>query len=360
MNANRLVKTLADLYAAYGYQPYRMSKFEEYDLYARNKDFLLSDQIITFTDTNGKLLALKPDVTLSIIKNTEDLPGVQKLSYHENVYRVSGHTGAFREQPQTGLECIGELGPYDIAEVLLLAGRSLKAISEEAVLDISDLGLLSKVLDAVTAEKADRREVLRCFYEKNRHELSALCRERFPAAEETLDRLIQCQGAPREALEQLRDILGGTSAESELRSLEKVMSLLEGTDVYRMLRLDLSVSGDSKYYNGIVFKGYVKGVPNSVLTGGRYDNLLRRFHRASGAVGFAVYLDMLEPLYDGLPETDVDDLIVCPEEADLPAAIRLRDRLIGEGKRVSVQRLAPGKLRCKNRWLCKGNEVTPF
>ena len=60
---------LRSLYRSYGYTQYKMSKFEEYDLYAKNKDFLISDGVITFTDTNGKLMALKPDVTLSIIKN---------------------------------------------------------------------------------------------------------------------------------------------------------------------------------------------------------------------------------------------------------------------------------------------------
>ena len=65
---------LRSLYSKYGYKQYKMRKFEEYDLYVRNKDFLISDSVITFTDTNGKLMALKPDVTLSIIKNTADNP----------------------------------------------------------------------------------------------------------------------------------------------------------------------------------------------------------------------------------------------------------------------------------------------
>ena len=68
----KVVLELRSLYEKYGYAQYKMSKFEEYDLYVRNKDFLVSDNIITFTDTNGKLMALKPDVTLSIIKSSKD------------------------------------------------------------------------------------------------------------------------------------------------------------------------------------------------------------------------------------------------------------------------------------------------
>ena len=61
---------LRSLYNGFGYSQYKMNKFEEYDLYAQNKDFLMSDSAITFLDTNGKLMALKPDVTLSLVKNS--------------------------------------------------------------------------------------------------------------------------------------------------------------------------------------------------------------------------------------------------------------------------------------------------
>ena len=95
----RAILSLRRLFSSYGYRPYKMNRFEEYDLYVRNKDFLVSDQVITFADRSGKLLALKPDVTLSIIKNSPDAPGaVQKLYYNENVYRSdSSHT--IREIP---------------------------------------------------------------------------------------------------------------------------------------------------------------------------------------------------------------------------------------------------------------------
>ena len=94
----RAMFALRALYGRYGYSQYKMSKFEEYDLYVRNKNFLISDNIITFTDTNGKLMALKPDVTLSIIKNSKDEAGkLEKVYYNENVYRVSGATHSFKE-----------------------------------------------------------------------------------------------------------------------------------------------------------------------------------------------------------------------------------------------------------------------
>ena len=82
------VFNLRALYSDYGYERYKMSKFEEYDLYAKNKEFLTSKNVITFTDSDGRLLALKPDVTLSIIRNTKDRPSsLSKTQYNENIYR---------------------------------------------------------------------------------------------------------------------------------------------------------------------------------------------------------------------------------------------------------------------------------
>jgi ATP phosphoribosyltransferase regulatory subunit len=101
-NEEKAIFALRALYKGYGYLPYKMSKFEEYDLYVRNKDFLVSDSVITFNDTNGKLLALKPDVTLSIIKNTTDEAGCkEKVYYNENVYRVNKGAHGFKEIMQT-------------------------------------------------------------------------------------------------------------------------------------------------------------------------------------------------------------------------------------------------------------------
>ena len=175
-NTERILFAMRSLLKRYGYRAYRMGKFEEYDLYSRNKDFLISDGVITFTDTGGRLMALKPDVTLSIIKNNEDRPeAVRKLYYNENVYRVSKSVNSFKEIMQAGLECIGLVDEFCIGEVLLLAAKSLELISPGFVLEITDLDILTALLSRMTEDASVRREILRCFGEKNAHELSGIC-----------------------------------------------------------------------------------------------------------------------------------------------------------------------------------------
>ena len=104
-----IISNLTSIYQLNGYSTFKMNKFEEYDLYSKNKDFLISEEVITFTDTNGKLMALKPDVTLSIIKNNNANGSLIRLFYNENVYRVSKGTSSFKEIMQSGIECIGDI-----------------------------------------------------------------------------------------------------------------------------------------------------------------------------------------------------------------------------------------------------------
>ena len=139
----KVTMALRSLYASYGYRPYKMSRFEEYDLYAGNKDFLVSGNVITFTDTDGKLMALKPDVTLSIVKSVKDTKGaVSRICYDENVFRVSDKSGTFREIMQAGLECIGDVTSVELAEVVSLAQKSLSVISDESILTVSHMGIV--------------------------------------------------------------------------------------------------------------------------------------------------------------------------------------------------------------------------
>ena len=293
---------LRGLYAGRGYSRYRMSKFEEYDLYSRNKDFLFSDGVITFTDTNGRLMALKPDVTLSIVKNTRDVPGtLQKLYYHENVYRVASAEDGFREMTQVGVECMGSVDSACVAEVLKLAAESLRLCSEELVLEISHLGILGAFTDAVAADEEMRRKLLQCVTEKNAHGITLLCREAgLPdSAGEPLRQLTALYGTPRSVMPRIRKLAEENGAAEYAEELARAAAAFAGSETEDRIRIDFSASGDVKYYNGIAFKGFISGIPGSVLSGGQYDRLMRRMGRKDLAIGFAVFLNMLERLAEG-------------------------------------------------------------
>lgn len=341
-----VIFALRDLYRQHGYTQYRMSKFEEYDLYARNKDFLVDRSVITFMDTNGRLMALKPDVTLSIVKNSRDDGALRKLYYNENVYRVSKNAGTFRELMQVGLECLGPIDGYCICEVLNLAAGSLKAISPDCVLDISHLGLLSDLVDAIGIPANRKDEAMTAIGQKNFHELSYLCGSCGVSTANTaiLKRAVTLSGPLHTTLPALRELLSGMVDTAPLDRLLEISAALGNDD---LLRFDFSAVDDLHYYNGIVFKGYLQGLPGSILSGGQYDKLMEKMGRKSGAIGFAVYLDTLERLEPPRRGYDVDTVLLYDETTPLEA-IRTRVQALQlKGRSVLVQRHLPENIRCR-------------
>lgn len=338
----KAVYTLRSLYRRYGYLPYKMSKFEEYEYYIRNKDFLVSDRIITFNDTNGKLMALKPDVTLSIIKNGEDVPGCkQKVYYNENVYRVSENTHQFKEIMQCGLECIGDIDLYDIFETLSLAAQSLALISGEFVLQVSHLGVLSQALDSLSPDQQFRQAAIGYIAGKNTHDLSRLCRE-YGVEDQKLTKLATVYGQRSKVISALEDLGCAGKSLDELKTLSQLLDQLPWKD---QIVFDFSVVNNMSYYNGIVFRGYLSGIYEGVLAGGQYNKLMQKMGRRSGAIGFALYLDLLEQLPVPKKEYHVDVLLTYEPETPIQAVAQQVAELTKQGKTVSAQKDVPAGLR---------------
>lgn len=356
------VFALRSLYSSYGYQPYKMSKFEEYDLYARNKDFLVSDSVITFTDTNGKLMALKPDVTLSIIKNYKDEPGcTQRVYYNENVYRVSDETHEYKEILQTGLECMGEIDFYNLCEVIRLAAESLRSLSGDYVLEISHMGILAGLLKQADADQEFSGKVSALIADKNAHEIPRLCEE-YEVPADLCDKLVKfvgIYGRRDVVLSELEPFCEGedmTAAFEELQALSAELDTWKDGD---KIRFDFSLVNDMRYYDGLVFQGYVAGIPDVILSGGQYDRLMKRMGRKSGAIGFALYLDLLEAFQSTGRSYDVDIILLYDEEADLSLLKEMAATYQKKGLTVSVQKEKPKKLSCRQlvKFNNKGVEI---
>lgn len=341
---------LRELYEQYGYKKYKMSRFEEYDLYLEYKSFLPSQQMITFTDLSGRLLALKPDVTLSIAKNVPlALKAPEKLFYNENVYRTAHGSNELREIVQLGLEYIGELDLYGQSEVLLLAYRSLQKLSDDFVLVVSDMGFVSGLLDSVDIPVSLKDKILSCIGHKNAHEIIRLCDEAGVEANkrDALAALAGLSGSFEDTLSQADNFVVNEKMQSSLTQLRDLYAVLSPEVEDSRFRLDFSVINDLSYYNGLIFQGFIDGVPSAVIFGGRYDNLMEKLGKQTNAMGFAVYIDQLSRLNSEEEQFDVDSLLLYDEGADaakLASAVRM---LTQNGQRVRTQKGRPDKLRYK-------------
>lgn len=351
---------LRTLYSRYGYTHFRMSKFEEYDLYARNRSFLRGDSMITFTGPGGKLMALRPDVTLSIVKNTRLDAALEKVYYTENVYRTDKNSGEMSEILQLGLECIGEIDLYQTGEVILLALQSLSAIGKHYILDISHMGFLSSLLDEAGADGETREALIAAVRDKNAHGLREIAKAAGIDGG-IIDRLITAATlyAPiAEGIATLRSI-GKTAAQEEaIRELSAVYEMLKAAGETERVRLDLSTVNDMSYYNGIILNGFLEGIPDAVLAGGRYDNLLTKMGKSGGAIGFAVYVDLLER-FDTVKEGyDADALLLYGSDTDAVTLMKTVKTLSEAGRTVRAQRSIPEGFSYRQLLTIKKGEVS--
>ena len=290
---------LRGIYEEFGYTTFKMNKFEEYSFYANNKDFLAGDRILTFTNLDGRLMALKPDVTMSIIKNTDVPEGeVRKFYYNENVYRENRNSTTFREIPQIGLECIGSLSDMDIAEVLILAGETLQMVDPAYVLTLSEMTFVEESLDGLNLPGDQYVHLLNLIRSKNRDGIRKVAR-RAGLAEEDVDFLCALPGLygdVQQTVAKARPYARTEAMRGCLDKIEELYAVLAKNGIAENLQLDLSMVNDIDYYNGIIFRGHIPGIAASVLGGGQYDRAMKVFGKRGGGIGFALYLSELERL----------------------------------------------------------------
>lgn len=346
----QVIFSLRALFEQYGYRKFKMSKFEEYDFYADNRSFLNSETILTFTGLDGKLLALKPDVTLSIVKNTKgNRDNAERVYYNENVYRARKGAGEYKEIMQVGLEYIGEVDEYATLEVLLLAQKSLKAISEAYIMDVSHMGFVAGLMEEIGLPYAQQKAILDCISEKNAHGIRGICREAGLAEDMTqkLEALASLYGGLEETLEKAKALCCNEKMEQAVKELEGILRCLKIGGNEKNVNLDFSIVNDMDYYTGIIFQGFINGVPSSILSGGRYDNLLRKLGKDADAIGFAVYLDLLERFDSAEREYDVDTLLLYEDGADVAALAKAAQMLTDNGQSVLVQKKNTGNVKYK-------------
>ena len=340
--------SLQALYQKHGYKKFRMGKFEEYELYLENKNFLKSREIITFNDMDGRVLALKPDVTLSIVKNTHaDRSSAEKFYYLENVYRFDKSSGAYREISQLGLEYLGAPDLFATGEVVCLAAATLREISPQARMQLGNVAFVRTLMEGLKVDEGAQAQLAELIRRKNAHELmaGAAALGLTAAAASLLSQVCSLSGDYESTMARARSIAITPGMTGALAMLEGVWAQLTALGLNQLVTLDFSLLGDMEYYCGVAFQGYVPGAPRAVLSGGCYANLLRKFGREIDAIGFAVYLNELSFIGREARALDADVLLAYTPEDD-PVQVALAAQGLREkGLRVRCEGAEPRGVR---------------
>mgnify|MGYP003289376133 CR=1 FL=1 len=328
-----------------------MGRFEEYSLYAANKSFLLGENVPTFTDLDGRLMALKPDVTLSIAKNTKaDKNTCEKVYYLESVYRESKESHTYKEISQMGLECMGGVDDCVIAEVLALALKSLADFETDYVLKISNMDFVVGLMEELPVNADQKDIILGLIRTKNRSGLEKLCAD-LALPEGDTEKLMKVSGLYGEfgrVLAEAGAIADTPKMKEAVALLSRLYEVLEAMGLGGQLdkvRLDFSMINDIEYYNGIIFQGFLDGLARQVLSGGQYDGMMAKLGKKADAIGFAIYLKELERLPEKSIRYDVDALVLYEPDVDVVRLCQAVESLRRQGLRVRVEKAVPEDLR---------------
>ena len=190
---------------------------------------------------------------------------------------------------------------------------------------------------------AQQEQLLSLIAARNLHELSALFASRGWDARlfQDVKALLAVSCTLSHLPEELEALALPWLDEGILQELKTLAKLSAHTE--DRTRFDFSVINDIHYYNGLVFQGFVRGISEKLLSGGRYDSLLERMDRKGAAVGFAVYLGLLEQLRRPQETFEADVLLLYDEKTDLEALLASVKALHAEGKSVSAQRSMAGR-----------------
>ncbi|RAV02759.1 ATP phosphoribosyltransferase regulatory subunit [Paenibacillus sp. YN15] len=261
-------------------------------------------------DQNGRTLVLRPDITAPIARvvaslmKEETLP--VRLSYHANVFRAfEEEAGRESEFFQTGAELVGDPSPEADAEVIALAIASLQAAGVDSFkMALGHTGFLNGLFHETLRDGEDRQKVLKeCLLNRDyvgyRQQLRSFGLA--PAVEKELEAILRLRGG-EEICQQALGITQNPLARESLDHLCRIYEVLKAYGVSEHVLIDLTMIGDFSYYTGMTFEGYAANLGFPVVSGGRYDNLLRQFGREAPATGFALKTTRILEAVRELPE----------------------------------------------------------
>ncbi|UJL46932.1 ATP phosphoribosyltransferase regulatory subunit [Virgibacillus sp. NKC19-16] len=292
-----LIETLKCRFTTYGYKQIRTSTFESYDLYAGLTGTVNKDEMIKVVDASGKVMVLRPDVTIPISRMTAlNNTNYPRVFYVLDVFRQTPAGDEQKERTQAGIEYFGENTAQSNAEVLMLAIHTLKDLGfSNFKIEIGHAGFFKELVEKAAIKPDDLEVLLALIQSKNIVEIKPFLENL--AIDTDLRTAIQAipllYGDPLNVIERAKEIIQNENMQAILQSLSDVFNVLKDYQAEDYVVFNLGLINNMNYYSGIIFQGFVNNVGKPVLMGGRYDNLGVQENKQMPAIGFAFEIDYL-------------------------------------------------------------------
>ncbi|WP_101909582.1 ATP phosphoribosyltransferase regulatory subunit [Marasmitruncus massiliensis] len=330
---------LTAMFRSRGYRQVMTPAIEFYDVFGSSGTYFPQENMYKLTDNRGRLMVMRPDCTIPIARlaatRLTAMPMPLRLYYSQNVYRM-GHDerGKRDEIFQTGVELIGSNSLRSDLEIVELAASGLSDLNGESFrLEICHIGYFRALIDSLDTDDATKEEIRQSVEQKNYAALNDLLEQfgssKAAAALKYLPRLF----GGEEVFEKAYSLFDENGAKESLDYLKSIYEDLCQLELEDRVLIDLGLVNQAEYYTGIIFRGYLDGIGEPVLSGGRYDNLIHDFGVSLSATGFAVTVDLVTGAV-GHPAQKVPDILVFADENHLPQAINYIKSLAQNGLTV--------------------------
>lgn len=294
-------ETALTVFDSWSYEQIVTPTVDYYSLFEHGMGHVEARRAFRFTDTDGRLLALRPDVTSAVARAAATLFSERdrplRFCYAAPVFRQQpqSHAEWRRESTQIGCELIGVNTIAADLEVLGIASDFLRRLQLDGAYSITlnDVGVFAGVAEGLALDLMAREEMRRLIDVRNATDLEDFLAP-YTSAEEgrAFVRLTQLSGK-RETLDSARRALSNEQSLTALNRLESLWTVIESLGLTDQFEIDLGDVSRLDYYSGLTFKIYVEGAGARVGSGGRYDGLTASFGNSEPAVGFVVDLDAL-------------------------------------------------------------------
>jgi ATP phosphoribosyltransferase regulatory subunit len=304
---------------------------------------ILDQQLFKLLDQQGHTLVLRPDMTAPIAriaasKLLKDRTPL-RLAYSDSVFRAQQREGGRpAEFEQVGIECIGDDSVSADAEVIALMISVLKEAGlDNFKISIGHIGFVHELFTQIVGTEERANTLRRFLYEKNyvgyRQHVNELTLSSID--KQRLFSFLTLRGSDN-VFSEAHSLLEGEKGLQALEQLKELWSILKDYGVEQYIKFDLSLVSHMSYYSGILFEVYGENVGFAIGNGGRYDKLLEKFGKTSGATGFGMRLDyVLEAMQIELTSSSQECVLFSDERRK--EAITLASELRNEGKEIVMQ-----------------------
>ncbi len=333
-------KRISDIFISHGYSEVVTTGIEFYDVFSKGSRTVKQEALYKLTDSKGRLIVLRPDSTIPIARlvatrlKEASLPLrlYYNQPYFENNALLKGHSD---EVTQAGIELIGTKSRKADFEVLSLAVEALSAIDPDNFrIEIGNVGIFKELVAQLKVDHETAEQIRYLIVNKN-----------YPALNDLLDTfgdsdvIRALKELPRlfgkeEVFERVEKLFVNETIRDILADLKYVYESLLTLGIKENLSVDLGSVNKIDYYTGLTFKGYIAGIGEDVLAGGRYNHLISEFGYDQPATGFGINVNACASLLlknNAAPKTKVSDVIVFSELKDVMKAIGYSNSLAKDG-----------------------------